>query len=86
MIITTNIYKCDICGAEFDEEIDINGNVFLNHPETGDHAYIYSSDVVYRQICSKCSHKINKFIMELKFGRELPDEITMEKLETICKE
>ena len=57
-------YRCDICGKEFDNKIDTNGNCMLSYPETGDHTYNY--DEKYDQICSKCAHDIGRLIRKLK--------------------
>ena len=75
MVVTR--YRCDICGEEFDSEIDINGSCTLCYPETGDHTY--NCDEKYDQICSKCAHNIGKVIKTIK-DNNMKEAMDIEKL------
>lgn len=86
MVVTK--YRCDICGEEFDTQINVNGSCTLCYPETGDHTY--NCDEKYDQICSKCAHNIGTVIktikdnnmkeaMELEDFKDLNDDYVLRK-------
>ena len=62
MTIVKKIYKCDICGKEYESSSDIEGHVTIDHPHFDD---LYNEHAIeYKEVCADCTHKIAGFILQ----------------------
>ena len=72
MRLQVTLYKCDICGKEYDSKTNMH---YISFAKVGD-----SSQRYYLEVCEDCKKKVEQFIEDMTKIAKMDEEIKDEQI------